>query len=1029
MNNRSVNIHFFWLLPVVVLLLISSGAQGQQEDGKKKNQITLEGKVTGPQGNPIEGIQVSANEGTYIDYTDQKGLYSVVAAKGSFVLFESEQYKDYVLNLSKTPDLRNIQLEKIPFYTGEKSRVRLPQLIETDQRSLVGAVSRIKSEKLELYPTELLSNSLQGHGMGLTAIMNAGGMANNPPSLYLRGLSANSNNQLITVVDGIERPIEDLIPEEIESIELLKDPTAKILMGSRAANGVLMVTTERGEKYKKNIRTSVSYGVGSPTRLPQFLNSYDYARLYNEARRNDGIAPLYSESDLQGYQNSSGPNDLRYPDVDYYDYFLKNYNTLKKATAGFSGGNQSVQYSAILGYTGYDGLQEYGQKPNNNRFNARGNIDLSITDAVSAYMGIGTIIEYWKIGGINHAETFARLSSHRPNEYPLTLQHPGLDELNSDNEQDQVYYGASYDRHGNVLMALSKGGNRSNEFITSQMNFGMDFDLSQFVEGLSASSFITFDNYFSGEKWLDRHEATYEQQWYKTPSGQDTVVFDKVMQEYVNNSYNLPISQTTRDQGINAKLNYSRQLGNHNIHSDLVFFYTKKDVVGSGSQVPQDIKNTNTFLRTHYNYSNKYYAELTVSAMGSNRFAPGNRTFISHALGGSWILSEESFMESLDAFDFLKLKASWGVLGYDATTPHLLYNKRWRDAGNVQFGERNSGYTAQRVILDGVGSPNLKWEKSEELNFGVEGLALDQRLSFEFNYFSENRYDIIEKVQSRYSSIYAGMFPYDNWGDIQNRGLEGQLHWQSSLGNLKYRVGGNFIWSKNEVVRVDEIAFPNTRSTEGLPSDVIMGYENLGLFGKDVSLEGHPQQTFGDYQQGDLAYRDVNNDGMVDDLDRTNIGNSHPRLTYGIDVELKYKGFGLYVLASGASDVNMVNQNAYYTNYGIGKYSQLAMERYHPTNNPDGTQPRLTSTQASNNMVQSDFWMLNTSYFRLKNVELSYTFRNAPNAKARNLKFYIRGTNLMVLSDMEDLDPEVPNGGVTNYPVFTNMLAGVEVSF
>ena len=792
-------------------------------------------------------------------------------------------------------------------------------------------------------------------------------------------------------------------------------------MGSRAANGVLMVTTKRGKEFKREVNASVYYGMQKPTRYPEFLGSYDYARLYNEARENDGLSPYYSEQDLDGYQNSSGPNDLRYPNVDYYDYFLRDYSTIQKATAQFAGGNELVRYNAIVGYTGNDGLQEYGLRPRNDRFNVRGNVDLAITDAISANMGMGTIIDNWKRGGLHHGATFSALNSHRPNEYPLILNHPDLPE----DEEGDLYYGGSYDHPANVLMELDRGGNLTDEYIDAQMNFGMDFDLDFLTEGLSANWFVTFDNYFRGEKMLNKREPTYAQRWV----GQDSVVFDKVLTRIVNNNYSLNEKETTRNQGVNAKINYDQGWGNHALDVDLGFFYYKQEVPDNG-QVSQDIKNTNTFLRTHYGFDNKYLAELTLGLQGSNRFDEDNQMFLSNAAGVSWILSEESFLETAGSLDFLKLKASYGLLGYDATTPYLLYNKAWRNAGNVSFGERNNGVQPERVVLERLASADLDWEKSEELNIGVEGLAFDQRLSFEFNYFNENRRDIIQRVNSQYSSVYASTVPFMNWGEFENTGFEGEMHWENVAGDLEYRIGGNFVWAENKAVQLDEINFPDEyRRTEGLPSDAIMGYESLGLFGKDVALDDHPHQTFGDYQEGDIAYRDLNNDGEINDLDRKQIGNSFPRITYGIDLELNYRGFGLYMLATGASQFDMTLQNAYSTNYGIGKYSTLAMERYHAENNPSGTQPRLTTTNASNNMVGSDFWLFNQSFLRLKNVELSYTFDNLQGGVAQQVKLFTRGSNLWVLSDSDALDPEAPNGGVNNYPVMATILGGVSVSF
>jgi TonB-dependent starch-binding outer membrane protein SusC len=1027
-SNIRSNLLLLLLTVVSLLTMITVKDSQAQRRASKPRIITVEGTVTNQEGVPVSDVVVSANEGSNTAYTGVDGTYSIQAFEASVVLFEAFGYEDFVLDLFETPNLKHITLRQVPLFTGEKSTVFLPQLIEAEHRSLVGAVSTIRGDQLITYPDALLSNVLQGKGLGLIVTMNTGGMANNNASMYLRGLSSNTNNQLVTVVDGIERPIDDLLPEEIESIELLKDATSKILMGSRAAPGVLMVTTKRGQKFKKNIHTSLSYGMGMPTRMPQYLDSYQYAVLHNEARLNDGLTPLYSDADILGYRNSSGVNDLRYPNVDYYDYFLNKTNSIQKATTQFTGGNNNIQYAVVMGYLGYTGLQKYGDLPRNDRFNVRGNIDLAITNAVSAFMGMGSIIEYWKRGGLNHAQTFSSLSTHRPNEYPLILAHPNLPET----EEEQTFYGASYDRSQNLLSALSEGGDGTDEYISNQMNFGLNFDLGLVTEGLSAKTFVTFDNYYFGIKSLNRTAPTYAQRWLKTPDGRDSVVFDNVLREVVNNDYSLSNTTTVRNQGFNAKINYSRSFGDHSLVSDLGFFYYHKEVPGSGNIIPQDIQNTNTFLRTNYGYNNKYFAEFTLAAMGSNRFEKGDHVFLAHAIGASWILSEESFIQSLSSINYLKLKTSWGILGYDATTPHLLYNKRWITSNNdVNFGERNSGSRPERVYLVGTPSPGLTWEKSKEFNIGLEGLTFNHRLSFEINYFNENRVDIIQQVGSLYSNIYPGSFiPYRNWGDVSNKGIEGEMHWHSRIGNFNYRIGGNLIWSKNRWERIDEIAYPDEyRRRLGQPTDMILGYESVGLFGKDTPMTGHPHQTFGPYAIGDIAYRDLNGDNEINDLDRTSIGNNFPRASFGFDLDLSYKGFGLYILATGSSGVQTLLNNSYYINKGIDKYSVLAQERFHPVNNPDGQQPRLTTTEAANNTVNSDFWLADTGFFRLKNVELSYTFYRLPHNLAKNVKVYARATNMLVLSKVKELDPEVPNSGVNNYPLLSSILGGVSISF
>jgi hypothetical protein len=416
--------------------------------------------------------------------------------------------------------------------------------------------------------------------------------------------------------------------------------------------------------------------------------------------------------------------------------------------------------------------------------------------------------------------------------------------------------------------------------------------------------------------------------------------------------------------------------------------------------------------------------------MGSCKFAEDKRHFLSFALGGAWILSEEDFLSNNSLFDFLKLKASYGVLGYDEATSAYLYEDCWYDNGTTKFGDSN-GTSADVTSIDYLGNEDLEWEKSREINVGVEALMFDKQFYFAANYFNEYRYDIIDLVDSDWSSIYGGLYYYENAGEVKNQGFEFEASWAKQSGNFAYKIGANLTYARNKYVEKDEVEYEEEyRRTEGKSTSVMMGYKSLGLFGKDVDLDSAPTQTFGSYSEGDIAYADLNGDGVIDDLDKTELGVSFPSTMFGITVDLKYKGWGLYVLGTGRLGIHSYLNNDYYTNYGNGKYSDVAFDRYHATNNPNGSQPRLTTTEADNNTVNSDFWIKNTSFFRLKNVELSYTFQNKKASSiAQNIKLYARGSNLWVVSNVNDMDPEAPSAGITNYPMCSTLTTGISVSF
>ncbi len=1009
---------------IIAFLIVFASGDALAQKKKKVKMIEVSATLVDEQQNPVVGAQVFSGEGSYNVRSASDGSFTIKVKEGGNILIEAPLYEKYIWSLAKEPAKQEIVMASALLYAGYNDDVHLPMMVDEKQRYLVGAATAIDGSDLERFNDPLLSNTLQGQGMGLIAQNTTGGLAGNSATLRIRGLSRGGSDGILTIVDGIERPIDDINATAIESVTLLKDATAKILYGSRAANGVLMITTKRGEAFKRVLRTKVDYAVGQPVRMPEFLNSYEYASLYNEARENDGLDPLYSAEDLEAYKNSEGPNDLLYPDVDYYDYFLRSHTNSTKVTSEFSGGNQNAQYAVNLGYLGYKGLQSQGEEPRQDRFNIRGNLDASISENISAFMDLAAIIDFWKTGGYDHSSTFSALSSHRPNEYPLYIGESNI----ASSDRGVPAFGASQTYKSNLLGELAYGGDRTDNFVNAQMSTGLDFDLNKITEGLSARAFVTFDQFFFGRETIAPRAPTYMPQvGYSTSNQPNDTTFVMMQKEVIDKNYNVSNVVTYRRIGYSGQLDYDKTIGNSQLNSTVGYFYFNLEQTGYS----QNVKNSNLYWRNNYAVNDKYIAEMDLALMGSNRFEEGNKSFLSYAFGAGWILSEEDFLKDASAIDYLKAKASFGVLGYDAQTSYFLYENRYSDGSTVNFGEPGNLSGSTITNIDMIGNPGLEWERAREINVGLEGLMLDTRLAFEFNYFNTYRSKKISKVGSEYSAVYGGLYPYINFGETAMNGFEGEVSWMDNIGDFQYRVGANFVYSKNKQVVADALDYEEEyRRTEGLPSDVIMGYRYLGLYGKDVALAGAPHQTFGEYQEGDMAYADLNNDGIVNTLDAEEIGNSFPRLSMGVNLDLKYKNWGLY--AQGAANLNYMNAytNAYYRNAGEGKYSELALDRYHAVNNPTGDQPRLSTQDLVNNTVTSAFWYRDASFFRLRTLELSYTFNEIPLSIAQKVKLYATCNNAFVISKEKDgMDVEVPNSGVTNYPLFRTFTAGVSVNF
>lgn len=1027
MRNK---IRYIRLIGLIFVLIVGSSLTFAQNKSKRKSAkkplVEVVSIVTDEKGNPLKNVSIICGEGAVVLYTDAKGRFQTKVENDATVMVEALGYEDKVYKLTGSNIVpEKIVLKKEPLFLTEESLVNRADGGKTYKGNEVGATSVLENGQFGTFPDLTLTNMLQGKMLGLQVRSTVSGLGNNTPDLFIRGQHGMSENTAIVIIDGVERPAADLIPEEIERIELLKDATAKILYGARAANGVLWVTTRRGKANRRIYNATAEAGVVQMTRTPDFLNSYQYANLYNEARANDGLTPYYNQKQLEGYKNSKGANDLLYPNVDLYDQLLNKNANYRKVSFDMTGGTDRVRYALIAGYVGGSGFEDVTYTPQLHRLTLRGNLDFNVTDFLTISADVAGRMEMRKWGQLDCGQVFTALSTHRPNEYPLTMSPEETGLASSDGIP---LFGASLLRPMNAYAETMYGGYTDERYTRSQTNIGLKFDLDMLTKGLKAGAFLSFDNYDYLQLSLSKVYPTYAIKTYRNFAGEEQIMYTQMKKTDVATSQSRKSTTLQQTLGWNAFAAYENTFNQkHDVSARLTYMYSKTTNQG----VTQDIINANYALRLNYMYDRRYAVEADMALMGSNRFKSGNKYFFSTAGGLAWILSNEDFLKDNEYVNFLKLKTSAGILGYDRSTEHLLYERAWSQDGSFRFGTTNNGATAYYSTFVRAGNPNLKWEKAAEWNIGVEGLFLNNRLYTEMNYFREKHTDIIGSVDASYGD-YTGNFTYqDNMGSVLNHGIEGMFTWSDRINDWSYSVGANFVWSKNKVLKWNQVKHGEEyRYTVGRSTDAMMGLVAEGLFGKDVAINGHAPQTFADYQEGDIAYKDLNGDKIIDGRDVKELGNSFPRTTLGIDFNVSYKGWGLYLQGYSELGVHTWATNAYYWNNGEGKYSKLALDRYHPANNPTGSYPRLTTTAGENNFRNSSFWLKNTSFFRMKNVELSYTFNQfSPSSVVKKMKVFARGANLFVLSSVKDLDPELLNAGVTNYPVTRTFTGGVSFVF
>ena len=983
---------------------------------KKAQVVEVAAKVVDETGNPVEDASVIAGEGALVTYTGPDGSFRIKSRPNAVILIEAEGYKDAVINLAagSVPDI--VRLVSEPFLMGEADRLDRTDGHYTYRHDLTAAISVVNVDKLRSYPDLNLSNALQGKAAGLESSPTAGALGVNSSNFTIRGQHGGTNGAIV-VIDGIERSMDDLSAEEIGSIEILKDAPAKILYGPRAANGVILISTKRGEANKRIIKTSLEYGVTPSTRVPEYLDSYSYATLYNEARQNDGLMDYYLPNQIEGYKNSRGENDLLYPDHDWYDRFTRDFGTYRKAIVEFVGGNDHVRYAVVSGYTGGSGLEKLPEASQLHRFNVRGNLDIRITDFLTASADVAARLETRNWFGKNGSDLYSQLSTLRPNEYPFIIdpEAAGL----TPKEDGSLYYGASVLNTNSLYGDMTFGGDKSSRYVTSQTNLGLKFDFDKYVKGLFADAFITFDNYNRINTGITRTYATYAVDGFMDAEGNQQLRVAQVTK--INQNDNIKISEesTTRTIGFLADGGYRGASGAHQYSAIAAFRYYKDEVLGAN----QNCETSNATLRLNYGYGGRLFFEVIGGVVGSNQFVK-NRYLPVGSVSAAYVLSE---------YPFLKAKASAGRLGFDAHNNYLLYRTAWVSNGNYPLGNNNNT-SAHITNITRIGNPDLEWITQNEANLGLEGMFLGNRLSLDANLFLEQRNNLMNGKAFQYSAMIGDFLPAYNYGRIRNVGVDLDIRWKDKAagGDFRYEVGTNLTLTRNSVLEANEVvaASESYQSKVGKPTSAIFGMRSVGLFGKDVNLASAPRQMFGYYTVGDLAYEDVNKDSIVDDRDAVMIGQDYPLAVIGADLDLHYKGLGLYVLGTAELGASTLLDNTYYQNTGSNGYSVQALDRYHPVNNPSGTLPRLTTTSGSNSYRASDFWLAKNDWFRLKNVELSYTLENrSGKGFCKTCKFFLRGTNLLVLSGIKDLDPEALNAGVTNYPVYRTFTGGVTVAF
>ncbi|MGF2410729.1 MAG: SusC/RagA family TonB-linked outer membrane protein [Ferruginibacter sp.] len=968
---------------------------------------------------PIEGVSILIQEKTSGIVTGADGKFIVPCTTNDILIFKKSGYNTIQKPATDIVNSNVIMIASL-IDAGDDDNVFIPFGVRK-KRAVSASVSTIKVADLPQLPLSTLNNVLSGRLPGLYIKQTGTRPGTDDATFLIRGRSSyNSNQEPLVLVDGVERDFVNMDINEIEGISVLKDAASLSWYGMTGANGVVYVSTKRGSPSATKISVDVQGGIQMPQNKTKPLNSYNYALLYNQALQNDGNAPRYDQTTLDGYQSGSDP--YKYPNNNFVDQFMKTAAPVQRYVVTVSGGNAFARYFTLLSFYNQDGLYKgaentkYNSNTNYKRYNFRTNLDLHINKNLDVLLDVGGRVENLRYPNSGNGTFLSTIYNTPSNAFPL---------LNADGT-----YGGSSLFRSNPLAMLNEDGNYTDLYRTLLATMNVKQKLDFITKGLSANVFYTYDMTGLYQSGFTQAYEVYE----FSNTGTATRFGNKAPLNYRSTTF----SGNLRNNEFWAGLDYDRSFGKHD-------FKVSSRMQRAVSAQPNRLDNTriNYASRISYSYMQRYFADVVASYSGSQNFAPGKRFGWFPAVSAGWIISDESFLKSAKFLDYLKLRGSFGLVGNDGISARRYAYRNYFSRGGSQY-TFGTGYTAVSNTTEvELGNADLTWEKATKVSVGFDTRLFKQSLSVSFDYFYEKRKDLL--TTAILPNILGQSTVSVNDGIAQYKGYEAAVNYNKSFGKVNVQLNANFTSSKSKILAINEEA--------GLPAyqkqlghsigSVIQGGSFLrnfltaeGIFQTQAEIDAAPKQKLsGTVKPGDIRYKDINQDGVIDNLDFSTTDYSDvPTSYFGFGASVSYSNFDLSMQFQGIDgrtiQINdLVNSGSASTGY-INQFSTDAWT----ASNPSALYPRSAIADRANNTVNSTFWLRSGDYLRLKTAEIGYTVPATALKKfhIKSTRFYVSGFNLLTFSKVKDLpvDPEIPTSGYgSNYPYIKTFSAGLTVNF
>ena len=999
------------ILALAIFACVTLNGWAQSEDN-------VTGRVLDEKGKPVAGALVSVEENPLVRVaTDKNGRFEITAVKGSRLKVQTGDDAMKVVKIENGSELTVVM-----DYSSEKVNYGFG-LQQTNAES-TGAVSTVYAENIDKSSAFSIGNSLYGNVLGLTTMQSTGVVWEQMPSMYIRGLKTlNGNNGILLVVDGLERDnnwqaLKYITPEEVESVSVLRDAAALALYGYRGVNGVVNIVTKRGKYDTREINFSYDHAFNYMTRKPELADSYTYASALNEALTNDGKQVRYSQNELNAFKNGTSP--YLYPNVNWWEEVFRDRGASDIATLSFRGGSTKMRYYTMMNLQNnrgfiknFDTNADYSTQEKYSKANFRTNLDIDLSPKTKMQANIMGILNEFSRPGMGSDNLISKLYQLPSAAFPIRTE-SGLWGGNTTWGENWNPVALTEGR------AYSKGHTRG---LYADMSLRQD--LSSLTKGLGASVRIGYDNLAS---YWENHTKGYKYGMASVASWENGL---PIAGEEITGGKDTEMSGDSKldwqYRAFNFQMNvdWQRQFGVHSLYSMLLYTYKYDNAKGIN----------NTFYRqnagwyTHYGFKNRYFADFTLMASASNLLAPDHRWNVSPTVGLAWLISNEKFMQSQNVVDFLKLRASFGMLNTDNIPGNGYWNETVGGGNgypiNNNFGGDGGWHEGRLASVNGT------TEKAYKYNAGVDA-TLFKGLTLTVDGFYERRSDIWVSSDGQNSAVLGASGSYVNAGIVDSWGTEIGANYYKKMGNVELNLGGTFTYNRSKIIEMLEepAAYDYTRST-GNPVGQIFGLQAIGYFVDQADIDNSLPQQFGPVKAGDIKYKDMNGDKVINSDDRVAMGynSTCPEIYYSFSLGLEWKGLGFSAQFQGVGNYTAILSGTYYRplvdNTTISNY--VYRNRWTPET-PNARFPRLTTETVDNNLQTSSLWLADRSFLKLRNCEVYYKLPSSWLNRfwVKNAKVYVRGVDLLCFDSIDRLDPEAMNN---SYPATRSIHVGLSVGF